>query len=483
MKSTDLNEIILTLEKMDQLKRVLTEVDPELEITEITSRTVRQGGPALLFEKIKGYDMPVLTNLFGSLKRVGLVMGFSDFNEIEKEIAKWIPPKIPTHWAEAAKMLPMLLDLKDIIPKVVSRGRCQEVVMESDVSLAKFPILKCWPNDGGKFITFPVVITRHPLSGVRNVGMYRLQVFDDDTTGMHWHRHKGAAHHYRIAEELNRPLEVAVAIGPSPAVTYAATAPLPDDMDEFLLAGFLQKRRVELVKCLTVDLEVPANSQIVLEGYLKPKERKLEGPFGDHTGYYSPAEDFPVFHITCITHQNNPVYHTTVVGPPPMEDCFIGKATERIFLPLLKLQLPEIVDIHLPCEGVFHNLLLVSIEKRYPGHANKVINSLWGSGQLMFAKVIVVVDKEVDIQNPEETVWKVFGSIDPRRDIIFTNGPLDDLDHAAPLPGLGSKMGVDATRKWKEEGFLRPWPDEARMTEAIIKKVDEKWQALFIQDK
>jgi len=481
MKYTNLKEVVSDLEKMKQLKRITIEVDPELEITEITRRSVEKGGPALLFEKVKGFNIPVLTNLFGSMERLSLMLGSPNLNKIEQEIKKWVSPKIPTQWTEAAKLLPMLLELKDIFPKITTRGSCQEVVLESGFTLEKFPILKCWPEDAGKFITFPVVITKNPLTGVRNMGMYRLQVFDGQTTGMHWHRHKGAARHYQIAEELNRSLEAAVAIGPAPVIAYAATAPLPDDLDECLLAGFLRKKKVELVKCVTVDLEVPANSQIVLEGYINPRERRKEGPFGDHTGYYSPAENFPVFHITCITHQKNPIYHATVVGPPPMEDCFIGKATERIFLPLLKLTLPEISDIHLPQEGVFHNLLLVSIDKRYPGHAKKVINSLWGSGQLMFSKVIVVVDKNVDIHNPREMVWKALSSIDPKRDIIFTKGPVDDLDHASPMPGLGSKMGIDATKKWPEEGFQRSWPNEAKMTEEIRKIVDDKWNNLSIK--
>jgi 4-hydroxy-3-polyprenylbenzoate decarboxylase len=480
LKYAGLKELILALEEMNQLRRIGVEVDPELEITEITHRTIKRGGPALLFEKVRGHNIPVLTNLFGSQERSGLVLGASDLNEIEKEIKKWAAPEIPTNWAEAAKFLPRLLELKDIFPKMVSRGSCQEVIKESGFFLESLPILKCWPDDGGRFITLPVVVTKNPATGVRNIGMYRLQAFDSQTTGMHWHQHKGAAQHYRIAEELNRPLEAAVAIGPAPAITYAATAPLPEDLDEYLLAGFLQKKRVELVKCLTVDLEVPANAQIVLEGYVNPKERRREGPFGDHTGFYSPVKDFPVFHITCVTHQKNPIYHAAVVGPPPMEDWFIGKATERIFLSLLKLNLPEIVDISLPCEGVFHNLLLVSIEKRYPGHARKVINALWGTGQLMFSKVIVVVDKEVDVQNPREVTWKALSSIDPQRDIIFTSGPVDDLDHASPMPGLGSKAGIDATRKWPEEGFSRPWPDEIKMTEDIKRMVDDKWEDFSI---
>ncbi len=478
MTDKNLEEFVRLLENRNQLKRITTAVDPDLEIAEITDRVVKKGGPALLFENVKGHEIPVLTNAYGSRERVCLSLGVKSINEIQKEIEGWLKIEKPRRLTDKVKLFNKLTGLKDMFPKTVSQGGCQEVVLSSEFSLDSLPVLKCWPEDGGKFITLPLVITKNPLTGMRNVGMYRMQVFDGQTTGMHWHQHKGGAQHYRIAEELGKRLDVAVAIGPDPAVTYAATAPLPDEMDEFLLAGFLRKKRVELVKAITVDMEVPANSQIVLEGYVDPAERREEGPFGDHTGYYSLADSYPVFHITCITHKKNPIYHASVVGPPPMEDFFLGKATERIFLPLLKLQIPEIVDINLPAEGVFHNLILVSIDKRYPGHANKVINSIWGSGQMMFSKIIIVVDKDVDVQNPREIAWKVCNSIDPQRDIIFTTGPLDCLDHSSSLPSLGSKMGVDATRKWKSEGFSRKWPEEIKMNDEIKKLVDEKWEKL-----
>jgi 4-hydroxy-3-polyprenylbenzoate decarboxylase len=338
--------------------------------------------------------------------------------------------------------------------------------------------MQCWPGDGGRFITLPLVVTKHPVTGSRNVGMYRMQVFDAAATGMHWHVHKGGAQHYRVAEEMGQKLEVAVALGPDPPVTYAATAPLPDDVDEFMFAGFLRKRPVELVKCKTVDLEVPANAQIVLEGHVLPGERRREGPFGDHTGFYSEADEYPVFHITCVTRRRDPIYPSTIVGIPPMEDAYLAKATERIFLPLLQRQLPEIVDISLPVEGVFHNLAIVSIEKRYPGHARKVMHALWGLGQMMFTKVMVVVDAEVNVQDPKEVVWVVGNNIDPRRDVVFADGPADVLDHATPIPCFGSKMGIDATRKRPEEGFARPWPEPIRMSQEVKARVDALWQEL-----
>jgi 4-hydroxy-3-polyprenylbenzoate decarboxylase len=345
-----------------------------------------------------------------------------------------------------------------------------------DVNLNVLPIIKCWPDDGGRYVTLPLVVTKNPDTGVRNCGMYRLQVFDEKTTGMHWHVHKGGAKHYALAEERGEPLEAAVAIGPDPIVTYASTAPLPEDVDEFLFAGFLRKKPVELVKCKTVDLEVPANSQFVLEGVVPPKKRRIEGPFGDHTGFYSLADKYPVFEIRAITHRKDPIYPATIVGRPPMEDCYLGKVTERIFLPLLKAAFSEIVDINMPFEGVFHNMVIVSIDKRFPGHAFKVINGLWGTGQMSLAKVIIVVDSDVNVQDTSEVVWKALNHIDPERDIIFSRGPLDVLDHASRLPAYGSKMGVDATRKLKGEGFRREWPDEIKMTDEIKMLVDKRWK-------
>jgi len=361
------------------------------------------------------------------------------------------------------------------MPKKVKSGPCQEVVV-SDPSLDILPVLKCWPGDAGRYITLPLVFTKDPETGKPNMGMYRMQVYDSKTTGMHWHAHHDGAQNYRKYCALGKRMEVAVAIGADPATVYSATAPLPKDVYELVFAGFLRRRPVEVVRCRTVDLEVPAEAEIVLEGYVEPGETREEGPFGDHTGYYSLPEEFPVFHITCITHRRNPIYMTTVVGKPPMEDCYMGKATERIFLPLLRLQLPEIVDINMPLEGVFHNCVLVSIKKSYPRHAKKVMHALWGMGQMMFAKFIVVVDEDVNVQNTSEVAWKVFNNTDPRRDIEIVEGPLDVLDHSSPTPLYGTKVGIDATKKWVTEGHPREWPDDIRMSPEVKNLVDRRWK-------
>ena len=369
--------------------------------------------------------------------------------------------------------------LADIFPKTVGSAPCREIVLRGDeVDLGRLPVLKCWPGDGGPFITLPVVITHHPETGARNVGMYRMQVFDKKTTGMHWHAHKDGANHYSAAERLGRRLPAAAALGPDPITTFAATAPLPEGVDELLFAGFLRRRPVDMVKGISVPFEVPAQSQIVLEGYVDPGERRMEGPFGDHTGYYSLEDEYPVFHVECMTMRKDPVYPATIVGRPPMEDCYMAKATERIFLPLIRKTLPEIVDINLPIEGVFHNLAFVSIDKRYAGHARKVMHALWGLGQMMFFKVIVVFDSDVNVQDRAEVLWRLGNNIDPRRDTLFVDGPVDALDHAAPMPRYGSKMGIDATRKWPEEGFTRPWPDVIEMESAVKEKVDALWSRL-----
>lgn len=477
MAYNDLREFIKVLEEKGLLKRIKVEVDPCLEITEITDRISKQDGPALLFEKVKGSNLPVLINAFGSYERMKLAFDVENIDDIGNNLNELLAMDLPTTFLEKIKTIPKLKQLSSFIPRHVGSGPCQEVVEKDNLSLDKFPILKCWPGDGGRFITLPVVFTKDPKTGLRNVGMYRLQVYDEKTTGMHWHLHKHGAKHYQDSEKMNKPLEVAVAIGTDPAVTYSATAPLPDNIDEMLLAGFLRKKPVELVKCKTVDLEVPATAEIILEGYVDPKERRLEGPFGDHTGYYSLSDYYPVFHINCITHRRNPIYATTIVGKPPMEDCYIGKATERIFLPLIKKQFPEIVDINMPLEGIFHNIGIFSIEKRYPGHAQKLMHSIWGMGQLMFTKMIVVVDAHVNVQDLSEVLWRVGNNVDPQRDISFVKGPVDILDHASPLFALGSKMGMDATKKWPEEGFDREWPDDIKMTAEIKALVDKKWES------
>jgi 4-hydroxy-3-polyprenylbenzoate decarboxylase len=410
-----------------------------------------------------------------------LALGVNSLDEVAREIDSLMTPKMPTGMLDAFKMLPLLDRLRDLMPKVVKDAPCQEVI-KRDGSLDELPILKCWPEDGGRYITFPLVITKDPETGVRNMGTYRMQVFDGRTTGMHWQRHKGGAQHHRVAERLGKRLEVAVALSPDPTLAYSATAPMPEGLDEFLLAGFLGHRRVEIVKGITVDLEVPASAHIVLEGYVEPGERRREGPFGDHTGFYSLADDFPVFHLQCITMRKKPVYLTTVVGIPPQEDYYLGKASERIFLPMIRKTLPEIVDMHFPAEGIFHNIVLVSIDKRYPGHARKIMNAFWGLGQLMFSKTIVVVDKDVNVQDVSEVAWIAGTHVDPQRDIQFTRGPMDDLENASDLPAFGSKMGIDATRKWPSEGFMREWPTRLVTTDAAKTKAAELLKSI-VKDK
>ena len=467
----DLNEFLSALDKHNLLTRVRDEVSPDLEICAVTDRVCKSigGGPALLFERPAGHDIPVATNVFGSMERMCMALGVESLDDVAKEIEALIEPRTPSGLMDAIRLLPAVGRLRDLMPKVVRSAACQEVVRR-DGTLDELPILQCWPEDGGRYITFPLVITKDPETEVRNVGTYRMQVFDGRTTAMHWQRHKGGAQHYRVAERLGERLEVAVALSPDPVLAYAATAPVPEGLDELMLAGLLSHRRVELVRCVTVDLEVPASAQIVLEGYVEPGERRREGPFGDHTGFYSLQDDFPVFHIQCITRRRRPIYLTTIVGIPPMEDYYLGKASERIFLPLIRKTLPEVVDMHFPAEGIFHNLVIVSIDKRYPGHARKIMNAFWGLGQLMFSKTIVVVDSDVDVQNPSEVAWIVGTHIDPERDIQFTRGPVDDLENASPLPAFGSKMGIDATRKWASEGFRREWPRRVVTTEQAARR-------------
>jgi 4-hydroxy-3-polyprenylbenzoate decarboxylase len=475
----DLREFIEILEKKGLLRRIKTEVSAELEITEILDRTVKSNGPALLFENVKGYKIPVFANAFGTMERMCLALGVDNLDEIGERIQKLLEFEAPSGIWEGIKMLPQVAELTSFAPKYVKSGPCKEVILKEGFSLDDFPILKCWPQDGGRFITLPLVFTKNPKTGKQNVGMYRMQVYDGKTTGMHWHIHKHGARDYADAIGKSDRIEVTVAIGADPALVYSATAPLPDNIDEMMFAGFLRKKNVELVKCETVDLFVPAHAEIILEGYVDSKERRTEGPFGDHTGYYSLADEFPVFHLTCITHRKNPIYHATVVGIPPMEDAYLGKATERIFLPLMKTQLPEIVDINLPVEAVFHNLCIVSIKKRYPGHAKKVMFALWGMGQMMFAKAIIVLDDDVNVQDMREVLWATTTRMDPARDVIIIDrAPTDTLDHASPLPNLGSKMGIDATQKGKDEGFNREWPDALKMDDTVKARVDTIWREL-----
>ncbi len=477
MAYRDLREFVEVLEKRGELRRIGVEVDPELEITEITDRVSKAYGPALLFEKVKGSNFPLLINAFGSEARMALALERESLDDIAKEVTSLLQlADIPPSLLDKLKVLPRLAQLASFGPKIVKSGICQEVVIKDDPSLDILPIIKCWPDDGGKFLTLPLVVTKDPETGKRNLGMYRLQVYDSKSTGMHWHMHHDGAQNHRKYAMKNEPTPVAIALGCDPAVTYCATAPMPKDIDELILAGFLRQQPVELVKCKTVDLEVPANAEIVLEGYVDPHESRVEGPFGDHTGYYSLASEYPVFHLTCITHRRNPIYPTTIVGKPPMEDCYMAKVTERVFLPALKFLTPEIIDINLPLEGVFHNCVLVSIKKSFPGHAQKVMNSLWGMGQMMFSKFIVVVDEQVDVQNLSEVMWKVFNNVDPKRDLLIVEGPLDVLDHSAPLPLFGAKMGIDATKKWVSEGHTREWPEDIVMDQGVRDMVSRKWE-------
>lgn len=478
MAYSDLREFIRALESRGELKRIPFEVDPVLEITEFADRAVKQGGPALLFEKPKGSAIPVLINAFASMRRMEIALEVSSVEEVAERIFELVQMEMPQGLLGKLKMLPKLAEIGKFFPKTVSSGPCKEVIQRDGFSLLDLPILKCWPKDAGRFITLPLVFSRHPETGKRNCGMYRMQVYDERTTGMHWQTHKHGAEHYRrlLAAGKRTRMDVAVAIGADPATMYSAILPLPPDVDEMIVAGFLRQKPVEMVRCETCDLEVPAHAEIVLEGYVELGELRTEGPFGDHTGFYSLEDDYPVFHVTCLTRRKNPIYATTIVGPPPMEDYYMGKAIERIFLPLMRLQLPEIRDIAMPAEGVFHNLMLVAIRKSYPGHARKVMHAIWGLGQAMFTKCIVVVDEDVDVQNVREVAWKALNNIDPERDIEFVHGPVDSLDHSSRLPNYGSKMGIDATRKWPSEGFTRPWPDVIEMAPEVKRRVDELWR-------
>jgi len=473
----DLREFMEVLEKRGLLHRVKVEVDPILEITEVTDRISKQGGPALLFENVKGSNFPVIINAFGSKERMELALEVDELDEIGARVSKLLQfQDIRGSFLDKVKLLPRLAEMSAWTPKLVKKAPCQEVVHTDDASLENFPILKCWPGDGGRYLTLPLVFTKDPQTGQRNLGMYRLQVFDSRTTGMHWHIHKNGAENYKKHQIAGKRMEVAVALGGDPATIYAATTPLPPGFDEILFAGFLRQQGVEMVKCLTVDCEVPAYAEIVLEGYVDLDEKRIEGPFGDHTGYYSLPDWYPVFHITCITHRWDAIYPATVVGKPPMEDCFLAKATERIFLPIIKFQLPEVVDLNLPLEGVFHNCAVVAIEKNYPGHAKKVMCALWGLGQMMFTKMIIVVDAHVNVHDMAEVWWRVFNNVDPKRDFLFVEGPVEVLDHASPFPAYGFKVGIDATKKGPGEGHFREWPDDIEMSHDIKELVTARWR-------
>ena len=480
MNFKSIREFITLLEDRGELRRISTPVSTDMEITEVTDRVSKQGGPALLFENVEGFDIPVLINTYGSAQRIAWALGAEHLDELPERVRKLLgliqgPPE---GLMGKLRTLGDLMKIASYPPKTVRSGPCQEVVLTGDqVDLERFPILKCWPEDGGRTITLPLVVTRDPVTGTRNVGTYRMEVYDGRTTGMHWQTHKVGTHHMRVAQEEGLPrVEAAVVLGGDPATLWTGSAPLPPDMDEFFFAGFLRGEGIQLVKCKTVDMEVPAHAEIVLEGYVDPNELRNEGPFGDHTGYYSPREPYPVFHVTAITHRKDAIYPTTIVGRPPMEDYFMGKATERLFLPLIQMVLPEVVDINMPAEGVFHNLVLVSIRKEYPGQARKVAYALWGLGLMMLAKSIVLVDHFVDVQDISEVAWRVTNNIDPSQDVFFVTGPLDDLDHAAPQAKHGSKMGIDATAKGPMDGRSREWPPDIVMSAEVKALVDGKWE-------
>lgn len=478
MTYQSLPSFVSRLRKENQLRDIDQPVSQDLEITEIADRVVKAGGPALLFTRVKGHQMPLLINAFGTRKRMCMALGVEDFQEITRRLEELLDLSPPMTVKEKLQMIPRLAAMRKFIPRRVNTGRCKEIIERERPDLNSLPIMKCWPEDGGRYITLPLVVTRHPETGEKNLGMYRMQVFDGRTTGMHWQKHKtGNAHYRAFCERLER-MPVAVALGGDPALIYAATAPLPQGFDEVLFTGFLRNDPVAVVRCETCDLEVPADAEIVIEGYVDPGESRTEGPFGDHRGYYSVPDEFPVFHVTCITRAAEPIYPSTIVGRPPMEDAWLGKASERIFLPLLRMTFPEIVDINLPVEGLFHNLCIVSIRKAYPGHARKIACALWGTGQIMFSKFIIVVDENVDVQNPSEVLWRVGNNTAPERDCFFVKGPIDELDHCAEFPCYGSKMGIDATRKWPEEGFTRPWPEDMVMDDLVKERVNQIWTQL-----
>jgi 4-hydroxy-3-polyprenylbenzoate decarboxylase len=491
MALDNLRAFIGAIDAAGDLRRVSRAVSTRLEITEIADRVMKSpgGGPALLFEHPttdggRPSDIPVAVNLFGSSSRMALALGVERLDEVGERISEMLNLKVPAGLLAKLAMLPRLAELAKFPPKNVSgRPPCQEVVLRgTDVDLGRFPVPVCWPEDGGPYITLPGVITRDPATGTRNVGMYRIQVTGPRVVAMHWQRHKVGAAHWRLMAERRETMPVAIALGGDPASIYAASAPLPPSIDEFLFAGFLRKEPVRLAKAVTQDLDVPAEAEIVLEGYVDPGEALvMEGPFGDHTGFYSLADLYPQVHITAVTMRAEPIWPHTIVGRPPMEDYWLGHATERIFLPLLKLTLPEIVDYHMPAEGIFHNLVFVSIDKQYPGQAYKVMNGLWGQGLMSLAKVIIVVDKDVNVRDPQEAWWVALNHIDPERDTQFTRGPIDVLDHSSRAFTYGSKMGIDATRKWKEEGFDRDWPDRIVMDAETKRRVDAMWRELGIE--
>jgi 4-hydroxy-3-polyprenylbenzoate decarboxylase len=526
MSFADLQSFVAELEKRDQLRRISAEVNPILEITEIADRVMKspcpeglagapatdpvhggKGGRALLFENVRGSDMPVLINAFGSYARIKLALGCDSLEELAGRVRQLTKPDMPTSLIDKVKKLPDLVKLASVPPKTVKTGICQEVVHTDDASLLSLPIIQCWPYDGdlnseppdlnpphepiteaeggdgrtGRYVTLGNVFTQDPDTGVTNIGMYRVQVFGDRIAAIHWHIHHDGARNFRRYAERGEPMPVAIAFGGESVLPYAATCPLPPAVSELLFAGFLNNRGIDMVPAKTIPLDVPANSEIVIEGYADPKQQFIEGPFGDHTGFYSLSSLFPVLRVSAITHRRDPIYPATIVGLPPMEDYYLGKATERIFLPLLQMAIPDVIDYHLPMFGAFHNCVFVKIRKEYPFHARKVMHSIWGAGQMGFCKFIIVVDEDVNVHDEQQVLFHMTANVDPRRDTVILDGPLDILDHAAPYEGAGSKMGLDATRKLPGEGTIRRWPEMLRMSDAIRNQVTKRWQELGLE--
>jgi 4-hydroxy-3-polyprenylbenzoate decarboxylase len=477
----DLHEYIDELNAANRLVRVKAEVNPELEVAEVLRRAVNTKlGKAILFENVKNSKIKILGNAFASEELMRLALGVNSLSEIGKKIDALLKPEVPRGVLETIRTLPKLKEIAGIAPKTVRSGPVKEVVETDNANLESLPILKVWPKDGGRFITFPLVVTKDPDSQKVNIGVYRMQLFNGKTAAMHWQMHRSSALAFKELEKKGKRIEVAAIIGADPATIFTAVAPVPDAFDEYLFTGFLRGKGLDLVKCETVDLEVPARAEIILEGYVNPGEYRLEGPFGDHTGYYTPQELYPVFHLTALTRRTDSVYLTTVVGKPIQEDSFLAEAAGTVFTNPLKLLLPELVDLYLPPEGVFTNLAIVSIKKRYPGHAKKVMMALWGMPQLMFLKIIIVLDEDVNIRDMSEVIWATTTRTDPARDIVIVpNTVTDSLDHASPMPNFGSKMGIDATRKWKEEGYNREWPEAVKVDDDTKQLVDSRWKEYF----
>ena len=477
MTFDNLSEYLNALESAGELKKIQTEVSSELEVAEIMRRMMySKKSPAILFENVHGFEIPILGNAFGSLKRLRIALDIQDFSEIGNRIVEMTRMKMPSGVFNKLKMLPKLSEISEYGPKIVEKGQIQEVIETNNPSFKQFPILKSFKQDAGRFITFGMTVTKHPETGIRNIGVYRIQILNDNQAIMHWQIHKRGAQHFDISKDSKKPIEAAIVIGADPGTIFSSIAPVPEGMDKFLFAGISRKKGVKMVKCETVDLEVPANSEIVFEGTIDPEHIETEGPFGDHTGYYTPPDKFPVFTLTGVMHRKNPIYLTTVVGKPILEDAYFGKVIERSFLPLIQMFQPEVIDFSMPAAGWFQGLGIISIKKRYPGQAKKVMMGLWGLGQLSLTKIFVVVDHVIDVHNMDKVIWAITTKADPKRDIlIIENVPTDTLDPSSPLVNFGSKMGIDATTKWREEGFFREIQEEVQVDEETKMLVDKKW--------